>query len=60
LEISQKDQSGVIPWEQVMKAVDTGKYMIIYITRMRAYIFPKEQMEQLDKIKEIIHSGCQG
>jgi hypothetical protein len=59
LEISQKDQSGVIPWEQVMKAVDTGKYIIIYITRMRAYIFPKEQMEHLDEIKEIIRSGCQ-
>jgi hypothetical protein len=59
LEISQKEQSGVIPWEQVMKAVDTGKYMIIYITKMRAYIFPKDQMEHFDEIKEIIRNGCQ-
>lgn len=46
LGLSQKDQSGVIPWGQVMKVVDTGKYLIIYITKMRAYIFPKAQMKR--------------
>lgn len=58
LELSQKDQNGVIPWEQVMKVIDTGSYMIIYITRMRAYILPKNQMQGLDKIKEIIQESC--
>lgn len=58
LELSQKDQNGLIPWEQIMKVVDTGKYMIIYITRMRAYIFPKSQIKELDRIKEIIRKYC--
>lgn len=58
LELSQHDQSGIVPWEQIMKIIDTGKYIIIYITRMRAYIFPKDQMEQLEEIKEMIQKYC--
>lgn len=58
LELSQKDQNGVIPWEQIMKIIDTNSHMIIYITRMRAYIFPKNQMHDLEKIKEIIYKYC--
>lgn len=58
LELSQKDQNGVISWEQIMKVIDTGSYMIIYITKMRAYIFPKNQMHDLDEIKEIIRKCC--
>lgn len=58
LELSQNDESGIISWDQIMKVVDTGTYLIIYITRMRAYIFPKEQMKEFDKIKEIIKTYC--
>lgn len=54
LELSQKDQGGVIPWEEMMKIIDTGKYLIIYITRMRAYILPKNQIDHLEEIKEVI------
>ena len=58
LELSQKDQSGVIDWAQIMKVVDTGRYLIIYITKMRAYIFPKNQIDKLDEIRDIIKRGC--
>lgn len=54
LELSQKDQGGMIPWEEMMKIIDTGKYLIIYITRMRAYILPKNQIDHLEEIKEVI------
>ncbi len=58
LELSQHDQNGMIPWDQIMKIIDTGTYLIIYITRMRAYLFPKNQMNQLDKINEMIQTYC--
>ncbi len=58
LELSQHDQNGMIPWDQIMKIIDTGTYLIIYITRMRAYIFPKNQMKELDKINEMIQTYC--
>ncbi len=48
----------MIPWDQIMKIIDTGTYLIIYITRMRAYIFPKNQMKELDKINEMIQTYC--
>ena len=58
LGISQHDQAGVIPWEQVMKVIDTNQYLIIYITKMRAYIFPKNQMDHPEMIKEMILKYC--
>lgn len=58
LELSQHDQNGMIPWDQIMKIIDTGTYLIIYITRMRAYIFPKNQMKELDQINEMIQTYC--
>ena len=58
LELSQHDQNGMIPWDQIMKIIDTGTYLIIYITRMRAYIFPKNQMKEVDKINEMIQTYC--
>lgn len=58
LELSQHDQNGIISWDQIMKIIDTGTYLIIYITRMRAYIFPKNQMKEIDKIKEMIQTYC--
>lgn len=58
LELSQKDQNGIISWEQIMKVIDTNRYIIIYITRMRAYIFPKSQMHDIEEIKEMIRKYC--
>lgn len=53
--IEQDDQKVEIPWEDVYKVKDTGKSIVIYITSVRAYIFPKRDLaEQEQKLLEII------
>lgn len=53
--IEQDDQKVEIPWEDVYKVKDTGKSIVIYITSVRAYIFPKRNLaDQEQKLLEII------
>lgn len=60
LELSQKEQNGVIPWEDIRKIVDTGSYLILYITSMRAYILPKNQMKHIEEVKGVIKTYAGG
>ena len=44
-------------WEEFDKAVSTQKSVILYITRVRAIIFPKECMgEQYEEVLKMIHT----
>lgn len=53
--VSQADQQLTIEWKEVRKIVQTKRSIIIYITTIRAYIFPKEQCgKQLDDFKEVL------
>ncbi len=42
--ISQGEVSGTIGWEQMVKAVSTGRSIIVYTSKVNATIFPKKQM----------------
>lgn len=44
LTVSQGEQSGTMAWEDMVKAVSTGKSIILYTSRVNATIFPKRQM----------------
>lgn len=52
LELEQDGTKAVIPTEEILKAVDTGKSIILYVSSVRAYIFPKREMA--DKEKEFV------
>lgn len=43
--ISQGEDSLQYPWEELYKAVSTGKSIIVYTSRINATIFPKRQLE---------------
>lgn len=43
--ISQGEDSVQYPWEELYKAVSTGRSIIVYTSRINATIFPKKQME---------------
>lgn len=43
--ISQGDDSIQYPWDELYKAVSTGRSIIVYTSRINATIFPKRQME---------------
>ena len=42
--ISQDEQSVLNEWGDFRKAVSTGQSVIIYVTKVRALIFPRESM----------------
>lgn len=43
--ISQGEDSVQFPWEEMYRAVSTGRSIIVYTSRVNATIFPKRQME---------------
>ena len=43
--ISQDEDSVQYPWEELYKAVSTGRSIIVYTSKVNATIFPKKQME---------------
>ena len=42
--VTQDGQSAENTWDNIMRVVSTGKSLVIYITRVRAIILPKESM----------------
>jgi len=50
--IRQEDAQALNKWEDIAKAVSTNNSIILYITRVRAIIFPKSSMG--DKYEDVI------
>ena len=48
-----KKQTQVAPWTQIYRVVETKHQVLIYTSRVNASVLPKEQIEQLDLLKEI-------
>lgn len=44
ISVTQEGESAENAWDNVMKVVSTSKSLVIYITRVRAIILPKESM----------------
>ena len=57
IRVTQGEDSGELPWEQVYKMISNKKQVLIYSNRINAYIIPREQVvEQYDVIKQIAES----
>lgn len=55
IRISQGEESAAQSWEDMVKAVSTGKSIILYTSRVNATIFPKAQLgEQKEALIEMI------
>ncbi|MDY2662895.1 MAG: YcxB family protein [Bariatricus massiliensis] len=55
VKISQGDQSTLNPWAEFQKAVSTGSSIILYVTKVRALIFPREALgEQYPEVVKMI------
>lgn len=44
LTLTQGDQWVQVPWKNIYKIVDTGRSVVVYVSRMRAYVWPKAQL----------------
>jgi hypothetical protein len=52
--VTQGEETGDLPWDGIYKAVSTKKQILIYTTRINAYIIPREQIgEQYDAFVEL-------
>ena len=49
--VSQGEESATLPWDQVYKMVATKSNVLVYSTRINAYIIPREQLG--DKYTEL-------
>lgn len=45
--VSQKEVTETIPWEAMQKAISTGKSIIVYTSKVNAFIFPRKDMGAL-------------
>jgi len=55
IEVSQDEQSQLQKWEDIYKAISTPKSIIIYNTKVNAWIFPRKDMgEATAKVIEMI------
>lgn len=55
VKVSQDDQEVVNPWEDFMKAVEINGALVLYVTRLRALIFPKADLgEQYTAVVQMI------
>lgn len=55
LVIEQDGQMAKIAMEEIIKAVDTGKSIVLYVSSVRAYIFPKRDVgEKIPELVEVI------
>lgn len=44
IEISTEDEKQLVPWESVTKAVATGKTVMLYTSKINAFLFPKREL----------------
>lgn len=42
--VSQKEESAHLPWEQIYKMVATKSNVLVYSSRVNAYVIPREQL----------------
>lgn len=55
--VKQEDLEATNEWGEFAKAVSTQKSVILYVTRMRALIFPKECMgDKYEEVLKMIHT----
>lgn len=58
LVIAQDGAEAVLQLEGVLKAADTGKSIVLYVSSVRAYIFPKRDIgDKLQEVTEILKNS---
>lgn len=53
--VGQGTEEATIPWDAVVTVTETGKSVLVYLSKKIAYIFPKNELkENYDPFKEMI------
>lgn len=55
--VSQGEASAELPWEQIYRMVATKNNILVYSTRINAYVIPREQLgEKYDGLEKIANA----
>ena len=58
--VGQGTEEGTIPWDNIVRVVETKKSTLVYISRKIAYIFPKEELkDQYEPFKALIRENVE-
>lgn len=58
--VSHKEDSAMLGWKQVYKVKKTSHNLLIYSTRVNAYVLPMEQIaDQLDTIRQLAKTNLE-
>lgn len=53
--VKQEEQELSIAWEDIVRVIETKKYIILYLSRVHAYIWPVTEMDnQHEQVKEML------
>ncbi|MEE0685139.1 MAG: YcxB family protein [Lachnospiraceae bacterium] len=59
IEVKQDDAEGSNTWENVMKIVSTKRLVIIYTSKVHAYVIPRAALEgSMEEFKELVKTHC--
>ena len=55
LVIEQGEEQLIVPWDQLRIIKDSGRSLIVYVTRMRAFIWPKAKLgRQYNEVTKLL------
>ncbi|MDE7432822.1 MAG: YcxB family protein [Lachnospiraceae bacterium] len=55
--IKIRDESSSLPWSEVMKVISTRNLIVVYFTPIRAFIIPKNNINEFDVLKEMMEQN---
>lgn len=60
IEVKQADAEGSNSWDNIIKITSTKRLIIMYTSRVHAYVIPREVLKKsMDEFKEIVKTHCQ-
>jgi len=58
--VGQGEEEGLMLWQDIVKVMETKRSVIIYLSRINAYIFPKRELgEQYETFKNFIKENLE-
>lgn len=56
--VVQGERNGFSTWDEIVKVTSTKKLIMLYTSRVHAYVIPKDDVDDLDQFKAIIRDNC--
>lgn len=58
ISVVQGERSGFSQWDEIVKVVSTKALVMLYTSRVHAYVIPKDDVDDLDVFKRLIQDNC--